>query len=93
MNLLERSPGAIRDGTGFATFTVNFEALVFRPFKDEVLPAYVDVVNKVSMHCIQQSMSGSSGSNIASTDGSANARDLPWLQMKWVLVTACVCPL
>lgn len=48
MNILDRSPGAIRDGTGFATFTVNFQALVFRPFKDEVLTASVDVVNKVS---------------------------------------------
>ena len=47
MNLINRSPGAIRDGTGFATFQVNFQALVFRPFKDEVLPASVDVVNKV----------------------------------------------
>ena len=48
MNIINRSPGAIRDGTGFATFQVNFQALVFRPFKDEVLPASVDVVNKVS---------------------------------------------
>ena len=47
MNIIDRSPGAIRDGTGFATFQVNFQALVFRPFKDEVLPASVDVVNKV----------------------------------------------
>ena len=47
MGIKSRTPGIIRDGTGFATFNVAFEALVFRPFKDEVLPATVDVVNKV----------------------------------------------
>ena len=53
MGIKSRTPGVIRDGTGYATFNVCFEALVFRPFKDEVLPATVDVVNKACHLAVQ----------------------------------------
>lgn len=39
--------GKIREGTGSATFHVEYTCLVFRPFKGEVLDAVVSSVNKV----------------------------------------------
>ncbi|KAK9805453.1 hypothetical protein WJX73_008784 [Symbiochloris irregularis] len=45
------SQGRIREGGGCATFTVNFKACCMRPFKNEVLQATVDVVNKVGFFC------------------------------------------
>lgn len=39
--------GLIREGTGFVTFPVKYQAVVFRPFKGEILEAVVTMVNKV----------------------------------------------
>ena len=39
--------GLIRDGTGFVTFPVEYQCVVFRPFKGEILEAVVTMVNKV----------------------------------------------
>ncbi|OMO56043.1 hypothetical protein COLO4_35818 [Corchorus olitorius] len=38
--------GLIRDGTGFVTFPVKYQCVVFRPFKGEILEAAVTMVNK-----------------------------------------------
>ena len=43
--------GRIREGAGLATFKVDFEAIVFRPFKGEVLDALVTTVNKMGFFC------------------------------------------
>ncbi|XP_058185059.1 DNA-directed RNA polymerase II subunit RPB7 isoform X2 [Rhododendron vialii] len=39
--------GLIRDGTGFVTFPVKYQCVVFRPFKGEILEAVVTMVNKL----------------------------------------------
>lgn len=39
--------GKISDGTGLVTFPVAYKAIVFRPFKGEVVDAVVIQVNKV----------------------------------------------
>ncbi|KAI4303735.1 hypothetical protein MLD38_039332 [Melastoma candidum] len=39
--------GLIRDGTGFVTFPVKYQCIVFRPFKGEILEAVVTLVNKL----------------------------------------------
>ncbi|KAL6995299.1 hypothetical protein U1Q18_005436 [Sarracenia purpurea var. burkii] len=39
--------GLIRDGTGFVTFPVKYQCVVFRPFQGEILEAVVTMVNKV----------------------------------------------
>mmetsp|Transcript_6867 Transcript_6867/g.11513 ORF Transcript_6867/g.11513 Transcript_6867/m.11513 type:complete len:174 (-) Transcript_6867:6-527(-) len=39
--------GRIREGAGVVTFPIKFQAIVFRPFKGEVLDAKVTVVNKL----------------------------------------------
>lgn len=44
--------GIIRDGTGFVTFPVKYQCVVFRPFKGEILEAVVTMVNKVSFFFI-----------------------------------------
>ncbi|GKV38398.1 hypothetical protein SLEP1_g46313 [Rubroshorea leprosula] len=41
--------GLIHDGTGFVTFPVKYQCLVFRPFKGEILEAVVTMVNKVTV--------------------------------------------
>ena len=41
--------GLIRDGTGFVTFPVKYQCVVFRPFKGEILEAVVTMVNKVGV--------------------------------------------
>lgn len=41
--------GLIRDGTGFVSFPVKYQCVVFRPFKGEILEAVVTMVNKVSI--------------------------------------------
>lgn len=41
--------GLIRDGTGFVTFPVKYQCVVFRPFKGEILEAVVTMVNKVKI--------------------------------------------
>ncbi|KAK1392963.1 hypothetical protein POM88_012019 [Heracleum sosnowskyi] len=42
-----RNNGMIRDGTGFVTFPVKYQCVVFRPFKGEILEAVVTMVNKM----------------------------------------------
>ncbi|CAL9031807.1 unnamed protein product, partial [Prunus brigantina] len=39
--------GLIRDGTGFVTFPVKYQCVVFRPFKGEIFEVVVTMVNKV----------------------------------------------
>jgi DNA-directed RNA polymerase II subunit RPB7 len=39
--------GKINDGTGMVTFPVAYRAIVFRPFKGEVVDAVVTQVNKM----------------------------------------------
>lgn len=39
--------GLIREGTGFVTFNVKYQCVVFRPFKGEILEAVVTMVNKM----------------------------------------------
>jgi len=39
--------GKIKEGMGFVTFTLKYQAIVFRPFKGEVLDALVTLVNKM----------------------------------------------
>eukprot|EP00897_Mesotaenium_endlicherianum_P004294 jgi/Mesen1/3893/ME000208S02895 len=66
--------GIIRDGTGYVTFPVKYQCIVFRPFKGEILEAVVTTVNKmgffaeagpvqifVSNHLIQDDMNFVSG--------------------------------
>jgi len=43
----EVGAGKIREGSGLVTFPVRYKAIVFRPFKGEVLDALVTQVNKV----------------------------------------------
>lgn len=42
-------PGLILPGQGFVVYPVKYKAIVFRPFKGEVLDAVVTQVNKVGM--------------------------------------------
>ncbi|URD89523.1 DNA-directed RNA polymerase II [Musa troglodytarum] len=77
--------GLIREGTGFVTFPVKYQAVVFRPFKGEILEAVVTMVNKmgffaeagpvqifVSNHLIPDDMEFQSGDmpNYTTSDGS-----------------------
>lgn len=39
--------GLIRDGTGYVTFPMKYQCVVFRPFKGEILESVVTMVNKV----------------------------------------------
>ena len=39
--------GRIKEGMGFVTFPLQYQAIVFRPFKGEVLDAIVTLVNKM----------------------------------------------
>lgn len=41
--------GIIQPGQGFVVYPVKFKAIVFRPFKGEVLDAVVTQVNKVNI--------------------------------------------
>lgn len=41
--------GVIQSGTGFVTYLVKYKAIVFRPFKGEVLDAIVTQINKVGI--------------------------------------------
>ncbi|XP_047052649.1 DNA-directed RNA polymerase II subunit RPB7-like [Lolium rigidum] len=43
----EVGKGLIREGTGFVTFPVKYQCVVFRPFKGEILEAVVTMVNKM----------------------------------------------
>ena len=49
--------GLIREGTGYVTFPVKYQCVVFRPFKGEILDAVVTMVNKVGLStCILPSI-------------------------------------
>ncbi|XP_024527824.1 DNA-directed RNA polymerase II subunit RPB7 isoform X1 [Selaginella moellendorffii] len=39
--------GLIRDGTGYVTFPIHYQCVVFRPFKGEILEGVVTLVNKM----------------------------------------------
>jgi len=39
--------GKIQEGSGFVSFPIKFKAIVFRPFKNEVVDAVVSQVNKM----------------------------------------------
>lgn len=41
--------GIIQSSTGFATYQLKFKAIVFRPFKNEVLDGIVEQVNKIGI--------------------------------------------
>lgn len=41
--------GIIQSSTGFATYQLKYKAIVFRPFKNEVLDGIVDQVSKVGI--------------------------------------------
>ncbi|KAL7073705.1 hypothetical protein ACQ4LE_007095 [Meloidogyne hapla] len=43
--------GMIQPGRGFVTFPVKYKAIVFRPFKGQVMDAVVTQVNKVGIFC------------------------------------------
>ncbi|KAJ3708083.1 hypothetical protein LUZ61_011788 [Rhynchospora tenuis] len=77
--------GLIREGTGFVTFPVKYQCVVFRPFKGEILEAVVTMVNKmgffaeagpvqifVSNHLIPDDMEYQAGDmpNYTTSDGS-----------------------
>lgn len=42
--------GLIQPGQGFVVYPVKYKAIVFRPFKGEVLEAIVTQVNKVCLN-------------------------------------------
>jgi len=78
-DVLDHGKGKIREGAGLVTFSMKFQAIVFRPFKGEVLDAKVDKVNKlgffaevgplqvfVSKHLIPTDMKFDAQSNPAS---------------------------
>lgn len=43
--------GVIQPGQGFVVYPVKYKAIVFRPFKGEVLDAVVKQINKVGVFC------------------------------------------
>jgi DNA-directed RNA polymerase II subunit RPB7 len=45
--VLSVGKGKIREGAGLVTFAIRYKAVVFRPFKGEVLDAVVTTVNKM----------------------------------------------
>jgi DNA-directed RNA polymerase II subunit RPB7 len=45
--VLEHGKGKIREGAGLVMFNMKYNAVVFRPFKGEVLDAVVETVNKM----------------------------------------------
>lgn len=77
--VIETGKGKIREGAGLVTFPMRYTAIVFRPFKGEVLDAVVTKVNKlgffaqagplqvfVSKHLIPTDMTYDEKSNPAS---------------------------
>ncbi|RXG73223.1 DNA-directed RNA polymerase II subunit RPB7 [Armadillidium vulgare] len=43
--------GLIQPGRGFVLYPIKYKAIVFRPFKGEVLDAVVTQVNKIGLFC------------------------------------------
>ena len=50
--------GMIQPSRGFVVYPVKYKAIVFRPFKGEVLDAVVTQVNKVSTSCLLKPRQG-----------------------------------
>lgn len=48
LSLSNISKGKVLPGSGLAEFKVNYQAIVFKPYKGEVLDAIVTTVNKVN---------------------------------------------
>lgn len=89
--------GLIREGTGFVTFPVKYQCVVFRPFKGEILEAVVTMVNKmgffaeagpvqifVSNHLIPDDMEFQSGDvpNYTTSDGSVKIQKESEVRLK-----------
>ncbi|XP_041999121.1 DNA-directed RNA polymerase II subunit RPB7 isoform X1 [Salvia splendens] len=89
--------GLIRDGTGFVTFPVKYQCVVFRPFKGEILEAVVTMVNKmgffaeagpvqvfVSNHLIPDDMEFQAGDipNYTTYDGSVKIQKESEVRLK-----------
>lgn len=54
-NIVEPFPvGAIDDDTGFAVFPLKYQALVFRPFRGQVLDSVVTKVSKLGHSSIRE---------------------------------------
>lgn len=47
IRIIHRDKGRIQDGTGLIVVPVKYQAIVFKPFKDEVLDSVVTDVNKL----------------------------------------------
>jgi DNA-directed RNA polymerase subunit E'/Rpb7 len=47
--------GIIQPGRGYVVYPVEYKAIVFRPFKGEVLDAVVSQVNKVCVKALNRS--------------------------------------
>lgn len=50
--------GIIQAGQGFVVYPVKYKAIVFRPFKGEVLDAVVKQVNKVNYSFLKNWLTG-----------------------------------
>lgn len=91
--------GLIRDGTGFVTFPVKYQCVVFRPFRGEILEAVVTMVNKmgffaeagpvqifVSNHLIPDDMEFQAGDmpNYTTSDGSVKIQKDSEVRLKLI---------
>lgn len=47
IRVIHTEPGRVQDGTGMIVVRVKYQAIVFKPFKDEVLDAVVTDVNEL----------------------------------------------
>eukprot|EP00920_Eleutheroschizon_duboscqi_P021151 GHVT01049807.1.p1 GENE.GHVT01049807.1~~GHVT01049807.1.p1 ORF type:complete len:220 (-),score=30.90 GHVT01049807.1:2023-2682(-) len=52
VRFLHRDAGRVQDGTGMVVVPVKYQAIVFKPFKDEVLDAVVTDVNKLGFFAL-----------------------------------------
>ncbi|KAL8433066.1 hypothetical protein Efla_006265 [Eimeria flavescens] len=49
IRVLQNMPGRIQDSTGFVVVAAKYQAIVFKPFKEEVLDAVITDVNKLGL--------------------------------------------
>jgi DNA-directed RNA polymerase II subunit RPB7 len=61
--------GKIREGLGVAEFSIKYKAVVFKPFKGEVLEAVVTLVNKVEGTCLCFSLVAAKADGVCEKDG------------------------
>lgn len=54
VSLISISKGRILPGSGLAEFKVKYQAIVFKPYKGEVLDAVVTTVNRVSEELVDK---------------------------------------